>query len=255
MTLSAAVINAAQDVPVTVFATLPSTNRYAKDFAQHHSVSGAQAFIADTQTAGYGKRGRAFYSPSGSGLYLSLLVPAATVAPLAPGLLTTGAAVALVDALQPFFPETLFHVKWINDIIVQDRKCGGILVEQTHDAVVIGIGLNLFTAAFPESIQDKAGSLGTLPVDRNAIAAALLTQLMALLPQYHTGHFIPRYAQLSMVLGQLVTLTIGQTQVQGVARMIAPTGQLILSFPDGTSQAFSAGEVTKVDLPTANYGG
>ncbi|KRM29725.1 biotin--[acetyl-CoA-carboxylase] ligase [Schleiferilactobacillus harbinensis] len=242
-------------LPLTVFRKIPSTNGYAKTYAASHAVTTAQAFLAEEQTAGYGKRGRTFYSPPATGVYLSLLVPAATVTPLAPGLLTTGTAVAVVTVLQCFFPAALFHVKWVNDILVDNKKCGGILVEQTHQAVVIGIGLNLFTPQFPAAIQTKAGAVTEQPVDRNIVIAGLLDALQALLPDYHTGMFLPAYRALAPMLGRPVTVQVGETVLAGTATAINTAGALVVTAADGQQHVLTAGEVTKVTLPANDYKG
>lgn len=242
-------------VPVRLFPTLPSTSGYAKDYAGHHHVTALHAFLAERQTAGYGKRGRSFFSPADSGIYLSLLVPAAAVTPLAPGLLTTGAAVTVVNVLQRFFPMTVFHVKWVNDIVVDHKKVAGILVEETAGGVVIGIGLNLFTAQFPTELQVKAGAVTGRAVDRNIVVAGLLDALAAFVPAYHTGGFLPEYRALASMIGQSVTVAVGNQTLRGTATAIDALGALVLTLADGSQRVLTAGEVTRVILPVSLYEG
>lgn len=129
------------------------------------------AAIAGCQTRGRGRRGRTFYSPDGSGLYMSMLLRPFGINGQNAQKLTTLAAVAVSEAIEAVAGVPA-DIKWVNDIYVRGRKVCGILTEAsfnledgTLDYAVVGIGINVYEpkGGFPESIRDRAGSLASAP--------------------------------------------------------------------------------------------
>lgn len=243
-----------RQVPLTVEKTVTSTQDVAKKWLAAQNTLTPAAFVADEQTNGYGRRGRHFYSPAQSGLYLSLVIPNPKADLTQVGLLTTGVATAVVDALHEFFPAADFGLKWVNDVILDQRKVAGILCEAvlalesaTSAAFVIGVGLNLDTADFPEALAGVAGAITTTPIDRNALAAQLIDHILNRADDYQTGSFLPEYRQLSTVIGRRVTVKIGPHELVGKGVDIAPDGGLVLQTATGT-QTITAGEVVKVNV-------
>ncbi|QBO36505.1 biotin--[acetyl-CoA-carboxylase] ligase [Periweissella cryptocerci] len=246
------------DIAVQVFNTIDSTNKFAKNLAVTAPTKPV-AIIANEQTAGYGRQGRAYYSPADDGLYLSLLLPMHDER-LNSGLLTTGVATAVADTLAK-----LYHVqpqiKWVNDVIVNQHKVVGIMTEGIADLesgtlshVIIGIGLNLTNVEFPTELSQKVGSLGLADVDRNQLATQLLNALLTLVTTYQTATFMARYRELSLVIGQEVTLSRYGTEISGRVTDIADDGALILNTKDG-AQSFTSGEITKVNILNGEYHG
>ena len=121
--------------------------------------------VADEQTGGRGRRGHGWFSPRGSGLYVSVvLTPARAVSDprRAMRLLTLAAGVALVEAIEQAAGLTI-DLKWPNDLYVGRRKLGGILAEAVTNAstmaVVLGYGINVLAVALPPELVDRATSL------------------------------------------------------------------------------------------------
>ena len=151
------------------FETIQSTNLYAVEVAGTGAPDGS-VYIADEQTAGRGRGGHTWHSIPGDGLYLSALIRPATPIPLAEALwisLSTG--LAAQRAIQQT-TGLLTDIRWPNDLILNDKKVGGILVESTsnpatahHPAhlrfAVIGIGINVNHEAFPPELAPLATSL------------------------------------------------------------------------------------------------
>lgn len=242
--------------PLEVVAQTPSTQILAKSFLSHHQPQFA-AFFADEQTAGYGRLGRDFYSPAKTGLYFSLVVPNPTNALANVGLLTTGVAVSVLNVLQQFYPNKNFGLKWVNDIYLDQYKVGGIITEASLElestsaaAFIVGVGLNLTTTDFPRELQARAQAVDpSMSVDRNRLAAALLSALVALSKRYATADFLPAYRAKSLVLGQQVTLQVGDSVVNGVAEDIDEHGGLVVRMLTGERRTFTSGEVIRVGLP------
>lgn len=233
-----------------------STQRWAKQVLSETPELGTTAFFAEQQTQGYGRRGRAFYSPKETGLYMSLVLPNPYTDMPQPGLLTTGVAVSVVRVLSRFFPEKPFRLKWVNDIYLEGQKVCGILTEASLElestssmAFVIGVGLNLSTASFPDEIKQKArGIAPNGQVDRNRLAAALISQIQADCGTYMTGALMPVYREWSGMIGKPVTLRVGSRTVTGSVQTIDDQGQLVLVDAAGQVEAYGSGEVTKVNL-------
>lgn len=238
--------------------SIDSTQNWAKQYLSSHQPSQPVAFLADQQTAGYGRRGRQFYSPQKTGLYFSLVLPHNPMSALPKiGLLTTGVAVAVGRVLKQTFPDHDFSYKWVNDIYMNGHKVCGILTEATLElesassaALIVGIGINLSTVDFPAAVAQKAGSIAPeQTIDRNQLAARLLVAIMNVYSEYDSGKFLPEYRAHSMVLKRPVVLKIGNDKAVGKAVDIDDQGGLVLEFADGTKKSFISGEVTKVDLP------
>jgi BirA family biotin operon repressor/biotin-[acetyl-CoA-carboxylase] ligase len=173
---------------VFFFSTIDSTNDVAAALTATGDPEGA-VVIADTQTAGRGRRGHTWFSPPGSGLYVSIvLAPArARVAPdRAVALLTLTAGLALAEAVERIAgiaPE----IKWPNDLLIAERKLAGILAEGLASTgssglpfVVLGYGINVSATAYPPDLRDRATSLESelgRPIDRAALCAETIAAI------------------------------------------------------------------------------
>ena len=170
--------------PILYFPITGSTNDAAAALATHDATEGA-VVIADAQTAGRGRRGRDWFSPPGSGLYVSIVLRPGHSAGAAPGratkLLTLAAGVALVEAVEAATGLGV-DLKWPNDVYIGRRKLAGILAEATgsepDDWIVLGYGINVGAAAYPPAIGDRATSLES-ELGRYVDRALLLVESLA----------------------------------------------------------------------------
>lgn len=223
---------------------LGSTNERLKELAGGGAGPWA-VVLADEQTAGRGRSGSAWYSPAGSGLWLSTLLPersaAAGYLPLLVGLAAARAAEASCPGVQ-------VGIKWPNDLEIGGRKLGGILCEHGHGHVVAGIGLNvrLGGAGIPDEVAMRATSLETARCGRVSIghlATSLMHELRAL-----TDRPGPRLApQLHEELERRDALrdrpVLTQQAGQGTARGIAADGALWVERPGGERVRVVSGSV------------
>ena len=190
--------------------TIDSTNTEAKRLARQGAPHGT-VLIAGHQTDGRGRMGRQFVSDADMGVYLSVILrPCCEPAELMH--LTCAAAVAMCDAVEKiagFRP----GAKWINDLVYDGRKLGGILTEMSLDKggidyAIVGIGINCSQTVtdFPAPLQDMAGSLSMVtgkPVDRAKLAAAMtdaLHEMDAHLPE--KASILDRYRTDCITLGK-----------------------------------------------------
>ena len=230
-----------------------STNADALTYVQEHAEPASlhgMAILAEQQTAGRGRRGRIWHSPAQGNIYCSLIMvqksdttrrwPSLSWIPLF-------SALAAADCLSTHSGLAV-SVKWPNDLLIGDRKLGGILCEQTSMAghtlaIVIGIGLNINADrdSFPDEIRAGATSLATEcghPFDRVTILTDLLYRLeqrMDRLGLEGPAAMVDEFTRRCATLGKRVQVTLEpRGLVQGLAESIGPDGCLCLRLLSGT---------------------
>lgn len=214
---------------------------------------------ARAQTAGRGRLGRSFYSPPDSGLYMTLLYP--LTQPLSQAVaVTAGAAVATLEAIRAV-TGLVPGIKWVNDLYMDGKKICGILTEAVTPAgseqsayMLVGIGINLTTAAFPEGLRAPAGSLtdnlspsATLPaLDAGRLCGQIAHRLLTLLEtdSLHSPETLAAYRAHSILLGQPVLCTRGGQTFPALAMDITPSFGLTVRRADGCVEVLDSGEVS-----------
>lgn len=224
------------------YAEVGSTNDVAAALANRGEPEGT-VVIADAQSAGRGRHGRAWASPPGAGLYMSIVMrPAAP----AVSLLTIAAGVAFADGIQAatgLQPE----LKWPNDVYIRGRKLAGILAEAgTSNAgvphVVLGCGINLMPAAYAPDVAARATSIESelgRPIDRGLLfvecLAALHLRYRELL-SHASADVIARWRNRAVsTFGRRVEWDVAGVTRHGVAEDIDETGALLVR--DGAARA------------------
>lgn len=231
-----------------VYSEVDSTNDRAKKLAAQGAPEGT-AVVAARQTAGKGRRGRSFFSPEG-GVYLSLVLRPALPAEQSTRI-TTAAAVQVCRVIEQVCGRQP-AIKWVNDLLLDGRKICGILTEASLDLetgspeyVILGVGVNLYSAGFPEELQPIAGALyQKLPqgMTRGRFAAGLLAALLDLSSQCIQPWVIQEYRARCPMVGQTVQI-VGSGR-QGVVEAITDQCGLRLRFADGTEEEMQSGEVS-----------
>lgn len=242
-----------QPLQFEIHDSLSSTNTRAKELGALPQTIDPQVIISDQQTGGYGRYGRTFASPKGTGIYLSLLLQNHQKN-FDAGLLTTATATALCRALSSQL-KIEPSIKWVNDVLWQGKKISGILTEGITDfetgnlkQIVVGVGIDYLTdpTTFSPELQERAGSLKSAVlasgVSRNSLIAAFLNEFFKLYPTFNSADFIADYRQYCTTIGQEVTLTQGSHLTTGRVASITDHGELVLE--DG--RIFSSGEITKL---------
>ncbi len=232
---------------------LPSTNQSLKQLAEEGAPHGT-TIIAREQTAGRGRMGRSFYSQKDTGLYLSCLLRP-NCAPTELMHLTCAVGVAVCNALQKAVGVTP-HIKWINDLVLNRKKLGGILTELSIDSntglvdyAVIGIGVNCQQDTFPDDISQVATSV-YLETGRackpSRLGAYLIEELESLSRTLftHKSCWMDGYRKLCVTLGKEVMVFSGDTSYVAVAKNITSDGCLLVTRSDGTEQTVSSGEAS-----------
>jgi BirA family transcriptional regulator, biotin operon repressor / biotin---[acetyl-CoA-carboxylase] ligase len=240
-----------------VVADIASTN--ARVLAAERPVGELVASLAEYQSAGRGRRGRRWLSAPGAGICLSvggrLARAPADYAPL-----PTAVGVACAAALEGLGVPRI-GLKWPNDLLLDGRKLGGVLIELRGEAqgpstVAVGIGLNVQLGPAGLSAIERAGGLppadlARLPeiaaLGRNAVAAALIAAIADCLHGAPAGHGEAMQAgwrHRDVLWGRAVQIEGPGTQQAGIARGIDRSGALLLEGADGVCHRVTAGEVS-----------
>ncbi len=216
----------------------------------------ADVLLAEYQTAGRGRRGRAWLAPPGGALCVSLAWSFREV-PRDLGALALAVGVCALRALRRRVKEPL-ALKWPNDLTVEDRKLAGILIEMRAESggptyVVIGIGINVALGA---AVLERIAATGTRatdlksagadPAPRNAIVADLVGEMVAGLAVFEREGlrpFVDEWKAADALRGRAVGVQAGETSARGVARGIDLGGALLVETPQGLRK-FVSGEVS-----------
>jgi BirA family biotin operon repressor/biotin-[acetyl-CoA-carboxylase] ligase len=235
---------------IEYFSTVGSTN----DIAASRAASGdgeGSVFVADAQTAGRGRRGRAWFSPPGAGLYVStILTPGRSRDGERATLLTTLAAgVALVEGVRDVTGLAAM-LKWPNDLYVGKRKLAGILAEGAGDAIVVGYGVNISGASYPPDLAERVTSLESelgRSVDRPRVFSETLCALSRRYDDLLEGRFdaiLDAWRSLAPAAeGARVSWTTPDGTRSGVTAGIDDRGALLVRI-ESRIERIVAGEIT-----------
>jgi BirA family biotin operon repressor/biotin-[acetyl-CoA-carboxylase] ligase len=235
--------------------TLGSTNTVLMERPFPRAGTG-EALLAEYQTAGRGRRGRTWLAPPGGAICLSFSWVFAEV-PRDLGALGLVIGVCALQALKALGVEGV-GLKWPNDLLIDDRKLGGILIELRAESsgpacVVIGIGLNVALGA---PLLEQIATTGLAPIDlvtaglkgarRNAVAAALISAFVEGLLEFERDGlkgFVQRWMDADVLRGRPVTVNGTGGFTKGVARGIDLEGALLVETPQGLLR-FISGDVS-----------
>lgn len=232
-----------------------STNTRAKELGDTGDKKDhGTLFVADRQIAGKGRRGRAWESPSGSSIYMTLLLHP-DILPSKASELTLIMALAVEEGIEKVTGMKP-GIKWPNDIILSGKKTCGILTEMSAEIdyinyVVIGVGINVNQNTFAEDIKDVATSL-KIEKGSSVRRAPLVAAVMESFEKYYeifmqtedlTG-VMARYNELLLNCGEKVRVLEPGHEYEAMALGINETGELIVRLPDGEEKEVYAGEVS-----------
>jgi BirA family biotin operon repressor/biotin-[acetyl-CoA-carboxylase] ligase len=226
---------------IELFDGLPSTNREAVQLAQAEVEHGT-VIVADSQTAGRGRLSRRWFSPAGANLYCSVVLRTARPPERLTEWLSWLPLISALAAAEAIEQVSSIHVgvKWPNDLLIAERKVGGILCESgtgtrsgPFQIIGIGVNVNLDRTDWPADLRASATSIWEerkIVVDRNRLLAQLLHELEQCLDElalHGTSRLALAYHQRSATIGRRVhaTLANGETLV-GLAEGVGQDGSL-----------------------------
>ena len=237
-----------------------STNIQAREQAGQGAPEGTLV-VAESQSAGRGRKGRSWIAGTGEGLLFSLILRP-KMEPSRAALITLMTAVAVAEAL---IDQTGINarIKWPNDILVGRKKLAGILTEMSMeldavDHVIVGVGLNINTpaAAFHPEIKEIATSVMAETAhefSRVSLLQAILTRFETLYTTLSTKgpeSILTRWKGLSDIMGRRVRVALMREDIEGWVEDIDPDGVLLIKNDAGESLRILSGDITYLDNPT-----
>ena len=238
---------------VLYFDTIDSTNTKAQELAEKGYPSGTLV-VADKQESGKGRRGRSWVSPSGTGIFMTLMIKP-DINPNNASMLTLVAALAVAKAITSVTGEEAL-IKWPNDIVVNSKKVCGILTEMNAqfdyiNHIVVGIGINVHNESFPEEISQMASSLMIEAGGKRFHRAQIIAETMAYFEQYYDtflktqdlSALVREYDELLVNRNKSVRVLDPKEPFDGKAMGITPKGELIVDTWE-SRKLVSSGEVS-----------
>ena len=239
-------------IKVFYFDSIDSTNNYAKKLIAEGETS-AFLVVAARQTAGRGRQGKAFYSPAGTGIYMSLVTHPGE--PLQNAVsATTAAAVAVAEAAEELTGRKT-GIKWVNDVLMENRKISGILTEAainvesgTLDYAILGIGLNAYVpdGGFPDEISGIAGAIfdERKSGQRARLAALVLEKFFGYYEKIGSHDCLDAYRKRCIVPGREITVISADGSKPATALEIDENYRLRVAYPDKSQEFLSSGEIS-----------
>ena len=238
---------------VLYFDTIDSTNIKAQELAEKGYQSGTLV-VADKQESGKGRRGRSWVSPSGTGIFMTLMIKP-DINPNNASMLTLVAALAVAKAITSVTGEEAM-IKWPNDIVVNGKKVCGILTEMNAqfdyiNNIVVGIGINVHNESFPEEISQMASSLMIEAGGKRFHRAQIIAETMSYFEQYYDtflktqdlSALVREYDELLVNRNKSVRVLDPKEPFDGKAMGITPKGELIVDTWE-SRKLVSSGEVS-----------
>jgi len=238
------------------FQVTDSTNQVLKKMAAQNAPEGT-VVISDMQSAGRGRRGKAWSSSPGLGIWMSILLRP-NLHPSSVQTLTLAASVAVMQALEPFGIEGI-GIKWPNDILIKGKKVCGILTELSAEAekvdwVIIGIGLNVnhSKSDFPDDISSLATSLkinvkNETLLDRSVIAAAIIDEMEKVYRCFiekGSAWVVREWKKYNITLGKRIKIINHQGETNAEAIDITEDGRLVVKDENGKEYELYSGEIS-----------
>lgn len=238
---------------IRYYEQLDSTNNKASELALQGAEHGT-VVVADSQTAGKGRRGRVWNSPAGDSIYLSVLLRPSFETDKAP-MVTLVMAYSVAEALRKRGIVDV-QIKWPNDLVISGKKICGILTEMhlqgsEIDHVVVGVGVNVNSTAFPEELVDKATSLflqcGKL-LNKERLIVDIVEIFMKMYDRFaKTGNlkFLQEaYNAMLVNKDREVCILEPENEYMAYALGINEKGELLVRLEDDTVKQVYAGEVS-----------
>ncbi len=245
-----------QKPDIHVLQTTESTNAIVREKANLGYPDG-YTVISNQQTAGRGRCGRSFFSPSETGAYLSMLLRPKNCTASSAVRITTMAAVAMCEAIEAVSSEKP-QIKWVNDIFIHGKKVCGILTEGSFslesgllEYAVLGVGINIYRPAggFPAPLEDIAGSIFDSQKDdmKNRLVAAFINHFMHYYNSPHPSAYTQKYRQYSLVIGKEISVFSPSGERKAFAEDIDDECRLKVRYSGGETAYLSHGEI-KIQL-------
>ena len=230
--------------------TVPATGSTQADLSARLSagerVAEGEWLVADRQSAGKGRQGRAWFDGAGNFMGSTIVWPASGGPP--PSTLALVAGLAVLEAVAPLVaPPSVALLKWPNDVLIGAAKLCGVLLERAGEAVIVGIGVNLAAAPQVEGRETVTlSAFGPAP-DRDLFATSLAQHFDLELSRWRSNGLDPLLRRWQAAAHPLGTALLvgepGEAPLAGTFAGLAADGALQLRLADGTTRTVHAGEI------------
>ncbi|CUX31815.1 biotin--[acetyl-CoA-carboxylase] ligase [Clostridium sp. C105KSO13] len=236
------------------FDEIDSTNTRAKQLGEEGALHGT-IVVAEEQSAGRGRRGRAWKSPIGSNIYMSILLRPEDIPPVKAPMLTLVMGLSTAEGLREYTSLDI-QIKWPNDIILEGKKLAGILTEMSTEVdfinyIVIGTGINVNMKQLPAEVAEKATSLRLETgrfMRRSEIIAIIMKKFeknyQIFMENKDLGQLQEKYNNLLITREKEVRIIGTREEYGGYALGINEKGELMVRKSDGAVETVSSGEVS-----------
>ena len=234
-----------------LFDQVDSTNTYLVNKAGESSIQG-HVCLAEQQLSGRGRRGRSWLSPFGSNLYISIGWEFEGGLAALDGL-SLAVGVSVVRGLKALVGDSNIKLKWPNDVLLSQRKLGGILVELQGDPqgkcqVVVGVGLNVQMGSHADALPDQPwAELSELGVsDRNLAASVVISAMVEGLLEFQLNGFASfhqEWTRLDACKDKSVNLITANSTLSGIARGVRADGAILIEHKD-VVKPYHGGEIS-----------
>lgn len=216
-----------------------STNDYIKK--ESINFDGYVLVVSETQTKGRGRNGRLFVS-SHTGIFMSMYIPKSSMSFTK---ISACAGVSVVKAIQELY-EITTSIKWVNDIILDCKKLGGILCEKsysnsTQDYSIVGIGINLDEVESEEIRASSSYLSKYTTVDKEELIEAIWENYFEL--QSNEACLMSQYREYSNTIGKAIEVIDGSLTFQAYAIGVDDDGSLLIALEDGSLKKLCSGEI------------
>lgn len=242
-----------KSIAIDIVEKIKSTNDYLKN----HRDRKTTVCLAETQTQGRGRLGRAWHSPFGQNIYFSMQHTFEKDMSELSGL-SLLVALAVTHAIESILPISNLKIKWPNDIVVGNKKIAGILIDVQAESngfchAIMGVGINVnMKMANRKQINQAWNSLQKITkkyIDRNPLCAALINSLVTYLKHFSNhglSDFMDEWKNKDYLFQKSIQLQSGTHPFSGIASGINAQGHLLLALNPKTVRAFSSGDVSIV---------
>ena len=231
----------AEGIKIETVDIIDSTNDEMKRRA-NNGEGEISLLVAEEQTKGKGTKGRSFFSPEGTGIYMSLLLrPGYT--PQECTFLTTMAAVSSAKAIEKVTGIKM-HIKWVNDLYLEGKKVGGILTQaqlskngKELEWAIVGIGINISEPeeGFPEELKEIATTLSKKDGQiKNRLIGEIVNEFISYYRNLTKKEFIEEYSKRLLGLNEKITVKEGNEEYTGTVIGIDEMCRLKISLPNAS---------------------
>lgn len=236
---------------INIFDNVTSTNLLAKDAAKEGAKEG-YTIIANSQSQGRGRVGRSFFSPSDTGIYLSIVLkPFLNLKDTS--FITTLAAVSVCEAIESITSKKS-DIKWVNDVFIDNKKVCGILTEASLNSknelefVILGIGINVYKPkeGFPCDILKSAGYIfeNEKTDIKNILCAKVLEKVWSYYKNLDKKEFINKYKERNLAVGKNITVIKNGHKIAAYCLGLNDDLHLKVKYENGEEDILSSGEIS-----------